>query len=182
MIELIFVMAIIIVLAGLVLGTFGYVQGKGATSRAEAEIKAMEAACESYKADNGFYPRDPSITDALDARPTSPTTFRPTDPKYTAASLFLYKALAGDSDADRKPETTSRSYMTFKPEMLYPTDITKPVQYIQDPFGNSYGYSTAGQTDPVGTKGYNPTFDLWSTAGTSTSAESAAKAKWIKNW
>ena len=39
-IELIIVMGIILVLAGLILGTSGYVNRKGATSRAEAEIKA----------------------------------------------------------------------------------------------------------------------------------------------
>ena len=178
-IELLIVMAIIVVLAGLVLGTYGYVQRKGSTSRAEAEIKALEAACESYKADHGVYPRD-SSTDALDARATTPDTFNPADAKYTAASLFLYKELSGDSDADRTAESSTRSYMAFKPAMLSPSDVTSSVNYIRDPFGNSYGYSTANQADP--TKGYNPTFDLWSTAGTSTDAESAGKAKWIKNW
>ena len=39
-IELLIVMAIIIVLAGLIIGTSGYVQKKGARSRAEAEIAA----------------------------------------------------------------------------------------------------------------------------------------------
>ncbi len=51
------------------------------------------------------------------------------------------------------------------------------VQFIKDPFGNSYGYSTVGQAG--GTTGYNPTFDLWSTAGSTTAA---GKPGWIKNW
>ena len=55
--ELLIVITIIIVLAGLIIGTIGYVQKKAARSRAEAEIAAMSAACESYKADNGTYPR-----------------------------------------------------------------------------------------------------------------------------
>src|SRR5207237_7513962 len=57
-IELLVVITIIIILAGLILSTVGYVQKKGARSRAEAEIAAMSAALESYKADNGIYPRD----------------------------------------------------------------------------------------------------------------------------
>src|SRR5947207_13514494 len=57
-IELLVVIAIIIILAGLILGTVGYVQKKGARSRAEAEIAAISAALESYKADNGIYPAD----------------------------------------------------------------------------------------------------------------------------
>ncbi len=57
LIELIVVTAVIIILTGLVLSTVGYVQKKGARARAETEIAAMSAACESYKADNGIYPR-----------------------------------------------------------------------------------------------------------------------------
>ncbi len=52
-VEVLVVMAIILVLAGLVLGTSSYVHNKGARSRAEAEIAAMSAALENYKADNG---------------------------------------------------------------------------------------------------------------------------------
>src|ERR1700692_3530648 len=63
--ELLVVMTIIIVLAGLILATSGYVQKKGARSRAEAEIAAMSAALESYKADNGIYPQN-FDTNALD--------------------------------------------------------------------------------------------------------------------
>src|ERR1700746_3492357 len=47
LIELLVVIAIITVLAGLILSTMGYVQKKGARSRAETEIAAMSAACES---------------------------------------------------------------------------------------------------------------------------------------
>ena len=54
--ELLIVISIIIVLAGLILATSGYVQKKGARSRAEAEIAALSAALENYKADNGIYP------------------------------------------------------------------------------------------------------------------------------
>ncbi|MFZ4386847.1 MAG: prepilin-type N-terminal cleavage/methylation domain-containing protein [Chthoniobacterales bacterium] len=57
LIELMIVIAIIAILASLVLSTAGYVQKKAARSRAEAEIAAVGAALESYKADNGDYPR-----------------------------------------------------------------------------------------------------------------------------
>ena len=56
LIELLVVIAIIAILSGLVLGTAGYIQRKGALSRAEAEVAALSAALESYKADNGDYP------------------------------------------------------------------------------------------------------------------------------
>jgi len=56
LIELLVVIAIIAILAGLILSTVGFIQKKAATSRAEAEIAALSAALESYKADMGEYP------------------------------------------------------------------------------------------------------------------------------
>src|SRR5882762_4816809 len=96
-IELLVVIAIIIILAGLILSTVGYVQKKGKRSRAEAEIAAMSAALENYKADNGVYPRD-EVTDGLDVTTTTLSN-------YNAPSLKLYEYLSGDSDHDRVAET-----------------------------------------------------------------------------
>ena len=56
LIELLVVIAIIAILASLVLNTAGFIQKKGATSRAQAEIAALSTSLESYKVDNGDYP------------------------------------------------------------------------------------------------------------------------------
>jgi prepilin-type N-terminal cleavage/methylation domain-containing protein len=58
LIELLIVVAIIAVLAGLTLGTMGFVNRKGAESRARAEVAALAAAIESYKLEFGVYPLD----------------------------------------------------------------------------------------------------------------------------
>jgi type II secretory pathway pseudopilin PulG len=174
LIELILVIGIIIVLAGLVLSTAGYARKKGALARAETEIAAISAACESYKADNGVYPAN-SDTNALNAQTS-------VDPSaYQAASLYLYNALFGATAGSRTPNTGARSYFVFKPNMLFPADQSQTVQYIQDPFGNSYGYSTIDNpvANPNPAPGYNPTFDLWSTGGGTTTND---VPKWIKNW
>ncbi len=173
LIELVLVVGIITVLSALVLSTVGYARKKGARARAETEIAAISAACENYKADNGIYPQEASSTDTLDAKMSG-------DPSvYQSASLYVYKQLSGDSAANRNP--TGKSYMVFKPNMLFPADQSQNVQYIQDPFGFSYGYSTANQVDS--TKGYNPTFDLWTTCTLTNSPPSAAdQNQWIKNW
>jgi general secretion pathway protein G len=60
LVELLVVIAIIALLAALVLAAAGSVQKKGARSRAEAEIAALGAALESFKADNGDYPSNSS--------------------------------------------------------------------------------------------------------------------------
>jgi type II secretory pathway pseudopilin PulG len=216
LVEVLIVIAIIIILAGLVLSTIGYVQKKGARARAETEIAAMSAACESYKADNAVYPRPqptpPSTrnntTDALNAR-TMGDPVNADAAAYKTASLVLYRALSGDRNLDRIVDAADesldidgsalgtpltqlpKSYYTFKPNQLSPTDQSLvPVEFIRDPFGNSYGYSTAYQADVDSavnpTHGYNPTFDLWSTSGLTTEPPSTGTdtitPQWIKNW
>ena len=76
---------------------------------------------------------------------------------------------------------------------------TYVVNFIRDPFGYPYAYSTAYQhwiQNPTGPQaGYNPTYDMWSTAGSicnncsgqpsqkcCTVAQSQAESQWIKNW
>ena len=194
LIELLLVFGIIAVLGALVLSTAGYARKKGARARAETEIAAMSAACENYKADNGVYPRGPAsaitigtvtipanATDNLNAR-TRGNPADTADPTYGETSLYLYTLLSGDITGLRSP--TGKSYMAFKPNMLLPAGGTGRVTAISDPFGNSYGYSTANVVDP--TKGYNPTFDLWSTAGLSNnpppSGTDTITPQWIKNW
>src|SRR5258708_40284649 len=93
-IELLVVIAIIIILASLILSTVGYVQKKGARARAEAEIAAMSAALESYKADNGIYPRDATKTDQADPAAS---------PIPTTATQFLYEQLIDDSATNVQP-------------------------------------------------------------------------------
>ena len=174
-IELLVVMAIIVILAGLILATSNYVQKKGYRSRAEAEIAAISAALENYKADNGVYPSDVETNKLKPNAVGDPTAYQP-------ASLGLYKLISGDADnsADRSAET--KAYFTFKPNQLSPTAQNTNVTYIKDPFGNSYGYSTIKASAPTGTDGYNPTFDLWSTGGKIDASATPSQAEWIKNW
>lgn len=202
LIELLTVIAIIAILASLILGISGWANKKAATQRIAGEIQAISSACEAYKADNAIYPRDSatgSVTDALDPRKSG-------DPKnYKAASLYLYKALSGDNDANgvvdtnddqsgSNPKVKPKTYIPFNRGQLGWTDPvakTAPVLYIADAFGNSYGYSTAYQADVdkgvTPTHGYNPTFDLWSTANApatpvSPGAAGDVSVQWIKNW
>jgi general secretion pathway protein G len=177
LIELLIVMGIIIVLAGLILATSNYVQKKGYRSRAEAEIAAISAALENYKADNGVYP-SAAETNLLKAN----TMGDPTNANYTNASLALYKLISGDADNSVDRSAELKSYFTFKPNQLSPTTQTLAVTFIRDPFGNSYGYSTVKASAPAGTDGYNPTFDLWSTAGIIDPSTSPIQTQWIKNW
>jgi len=171
LVELLVVMTIVAILAGLVLSTAGYVQKKAARSRAEAEIKAMEAAMESYKADNGIYPTA-TATESLKATVPTPAT-------YVSASKELYKALSGDLDGNGQKSSANtekdvKQYMEFRKEMLSGSAGVANSYYVLDPFGYSYGFSSG--TGAV----YNTaTFDLWSTGG---STVASGTVGWIKNW
>jgi type II secretory pathway pseudopilin PulG len=241
------VMLIIAILAGIVLNLHGYVTGKASRARAEGEIQGLSAACETYKTDNGTYPRSDGNVGNFNPPTGLPTEGTisagsgsappkqgqvPLDPTkqgnpntsaYQNASLYLYTQLSGDynhngiRDNYNNPSGVSvlepTGYFTFTSSMLgKPSGSSTTtssagtlITYIQDPYGNSYGYSTAAAADEdcfqAGIKsgltniqrvnpphGYNSTFDLWSTGGRTTDPGSSGgdpnlvTSRWIKNW
>ncbi|MFZ4775718.1 MAG: type II secretion system protein GspG [Terrimicrobiaceae bacterium] len=121
LIELLVVIAIIAILAGLILSTAGYVQKKGATSRAEAEVAALSAALESYKADNGDYPTGTNLS-------------------ATGNNNFLFTNLMPPASA-----ANPKVYFEFNKGM------TNTSGYVVDPFGGSYGYQYPGSNARSGT-------------------------------
>jgi prepilin-type N-terminal cleavage/methylation domain-containing protein len=84
--ELIIVIAIIAILASLILNTAGYIQKKGASSRAETEIAALTVALENFKADNGDYPRGTNVNGA---NPPSSNTFLLTSLMPTNGKVYF---------------------------------------------------------------------------------------------
>lgn len=201
LIEMLTVMLIIAILAGIILNVNGLVQTKAARARADGEIKALSLFCENYKTDTGSYPRNTN-TDQLDAKVTG----NPTSTDYQMASRYLYIALSGDTNANgRFDEGEGKNYAGefFKPAVLNGnkdgSGAMSTINFIKDPFDNSYGYSTIGAKDEEdfqekmrttantkgitrsgATHGFNPTFDLWSTAGAV--GATPVPDKWVKNW
>src|SRR4029077_15437060 len=113
-IELIVVVGVILILTGLVLSTAGYARKKGARARAETEIAAMSAACESYKADNAIYPRNSTTTDLLN----STNDGNPAD--YATASRYMYGELTGDRDFDGSTDSGSKASTTLQTLLILP--------------------------------------------------------------
>ncbi len=70
LVELLATVTVIVVLAGLTLGTLGYVNRKGAEGRATAEVAALAAAIDSFKLDHGQYPPPANVYQELTGQGT----------------------------------------------------------------------------------------------------------------
>jgi len=154
LVELLAVITIIGILAGLTLGAAGAVRRHGANSTAKAEVAALQAACDRYFADNNLYPSNTSV-DPLTK--TNPST-------YTAAGQALFTNLVGSTNLSTAP--TTKRYFEPKPAMVY---TNGSAYYFIDPWGYAYGYNSDGTNPPL----------IWSTAG---QTNSAGTNKWITSW
>lgn len=211
LVEMLAVMLVIAVLTSLTIGIWSYASYKMLSTRATGEIATLAASIANYEGDFGTPPRDTDspdsfkaeeeVTDKLDPREDGD----PSAGKYRNSSLYLYISLTGDILPKDEPDGKSdeKAYIqTFPPKMIGRNGEGQ-LKFIKDPWGGSYGYSTAGlkmeikykdklKDDPtaarstIGTpQGYNPTFDLWSTAGKISVGANQIKndqAKWVKNW
>jgi prepilin-type N-terminal cleavage/methylation domain-containing protein len=208
LIEVLTVIVIILIIAGWVISAFGPANKKAAEARAKSEIQMISAACESYKADNGEYPREEGKTEGSSngGSPIDPRVHaNPTSGNYKQSTLALYKLISGDANADNRIDQDAKVYLNFQnnKNMIGGTRNSQQqvsqVQFLQDPFGNSYGYCTAGSRAAEEARnkasggnnqnakqaGYNASFDLWSTAGkvaTSGTPSDQDRMVWIKNW
>ena len=154
LIELLAVITIIGILAGLTLGAAGAVRRHGATSTAKAEVAALQAACDRYFADNNLYPSNTS---------TTPSVVNPTN--YAAAGQTLFTNLFGTNQYNRAPST--KRYFEPKPAMV--SSATNANPHFIDPWGYAYGYNSDGTNAPL----------IWSTAGQTTAG---GTNKWITSW
>jgi len=151
LIEMLATLLIIVLLAGLIIGTAKYASTKAATSRAQSEIAAMELALEQYKNDNGVYP----AAGAGAPRVTSGNNGYPGSAEWSNSAV-LYTALA----------TGPKVYYTFRPDQIRLVPSTTFTNVI-DPFGNPYNYynyptNLAVSADPLHFANNTSTFDLWS--------------------
>jgi len=184
LVELLTVIAIIAILAALTLAAGTGVLKKAARSRASSEIQAMSTALEGYKNDNGIYPVGNTTAGSSSSLLGPPTGAYPGDPvvanvtAYQNSSAALFQALSGITNyATDIPLSSVKHYMSFKANQIGSPTVNS---YIKDPWNNSYGYSTGDNQTPQGQYPFNGSgfFDLWSTAGTTTSATNT----WISNW
>ncbi|MGA0844912.1 MAG: type II secretion system protein GspG [Luteolibacter sp.] len=153
LIELMAVVTIIVILAGIVIGGLGYVNEKQAREKAKVQIGMLERAIEEYRLDMGDYPGTAN-----------------TGGSSGEASQILYQALFKDgfdyTNPDTPPGGWTKAQRIYLPELdprtsklgwVNPSTAGDPPtnQKIIDPWGNNYLYRR-------GNGAQNPDFDLWS--------------------
>lgn len=173
LIELMAVITIIIILAGIVVGGLGYVNEKQAREKAKVQIALISKALEEYKLDNGIYPPTADKSGTFTTNGTS-----------TSADLYAVLFYEGYDYAKQNSPATwvktvgsntafPKATRIYLPELdptnskqgwVDPATGTPPASTpIKDPWGNQYCYRTA--TNASGTANantQNPDFDLWS--------------------
>lgn len=161
LVELLTVITIIVVLAGLTMGTMGFVQRKAAVDKARGQLALLENALERYHADIGVYP---------EAAP---------DGKDSRSGMILYYVLFGDGigadgirgteddgQPDSEPDEGATVYLSQLGPSMNSMQLLEGVRgeapkRIVDPFGNPWIYVSGDQYEE---SMRNPDFDL-SSAG-----------------
>jgi prepilin-type N-terminal cleavage/methylation domain-containing protein len=159
LIELMAVITIIVILAGLVVGGMGFVSERQAKEKARVQIALLSKVIEEYKLDMGTYPPTADKTGTFTASGTS-----------TSSILFDY--LYWDSDRDNQSGVADNDQRIYLPELdpvnnkqgwTTNTPAASKSTVITDPWGNQYCYRTAvDSTGKANASTQNPDFDLWS--------------------
>lgn len=173
LIELMAVITIIVILAGIVVGGLAFVQDRQAKNKAQVQMALIAKSLEEFKLDNGFYP--PGM--AGDKGGIGPADN--VDPTTKAAAITqsraLFTALYWDTDYDGTGAVKGNGERDDPDQKIYLADLdpgsnkqgwivgTGATAYIADPWGFPYAYRSAVQKDgtPFGPT-QNPDFDLWS--------------------
>jgi len=135
LLEMLITVAIIVILAGLTLGGFNWVERNKADNLARIQIGMLQLALEEYYADKGEYP-DPSASGS--------------------PSRSLFNALYANSLSDPNEKTYLPELDPLNDQQGW-LDGQEGVRDLKivDPWGEEYQYRTGNNT-------VNPDFDLWS--------------------
>ena len=180
LIELMAVITIIVILAGLVIGGMGYVTEKQAKSKATVQIALLSKALEEYKLDMGTYPltADKSTFAATSGTATSPDLYialfyEGYDYAVKSSPATWVKAVGSNTSYPKStkiyvsgldPTSTKQGWVASVASPGTPPASTP----VLDPWGNQYcyrtavGVPTANDPAPANAATQNPDFDLWS--------------------
>lgn len=177
MIELMVVVGIMVVLAGLLIGSLPGIQSRINRGKVETFIAELESGLSKYQIDNGSYPLN------------EPTGDR--DKAGIEGAAVLYKHLSGDWDLNGEVDF-EKNEKVYVPKIDYnsnrdarePRSMSIGGKYmVIDSYSNPIRY--LAQVPNLGPNEkrltYNPTYDIWSITDANP-ANTDETAKYITNW
>jgi prepilin-type N-terminal cleavage/methylation domain-containing protein len=158
LVELLAVIAIIVILAGIVVGGLSHVRDKQAREKAKIQVSMLERAIDEYKLDMGAFPGTGVNFGGLASSEDGDSS----QVLYTALFYDGYEFSESPNRDDWKKassiyvtELDPRSSQAGWLEIVA-ADSTPPANLkLKDPWGANYRYR-------VGDAAQNPDFDLWS--------------------
>ncbi|MEM9280781.1 MAG: prepilin-type N-terminal cleavage/methylation domain-containing protein [Verrucomicrobiota bacterium] len=182
MIELMTVIAIMVILAGILIGALPGIQAKVSRNKVETFMAELSSGLSRYQLDNGLYPQNPLNGGERDE-------------VGVEGSKVLYKHLSGDRggadgsgspdgfvDEDETIYVQNLSYEQNKESKDPRADSIGSEYFLIDAFGNPIRYLA----EPPNVSGdkretYNPTYDLWSITDADPKSPEE-QARHITNW
>lgn len=177
MIELMVVVGVMVILAGLLIGSLPGIQSRINRGKVEAFLAELESGLSKYQIDHGSYPLN------------EPTGDR--DSAGVDGAAVLYKHLSGDWNLDGKVDF-EQNEKVYVPKLDYesnrearePRSMSIGGEYmVIDSYSNPIRYLAQVPNLQPNQKRetYNPTYDIWSiTDADPKNADEAAK--YITNW
>jgi type II secretory pathway pseudopilin PulG len=176
MVELMTVIGIMILLAGILLASLPGIQTRVTRNKVETFLAELGAGLSKYQIDHGIYPQNPPAGDR--------------DASGVDGAEVLYKHLSGDWDLDGAVdvETDEKVYVQ-KLSYDQNTSAKEPRStsaggkyFVVDSYGNPIRYlAQPPNIDPGDRLTINPTYDLWSIVDTEPE-DDEDQARHITNW
>lgn len=178
LVELLLAVLIMLILAGITIAALGPIQ-RGAAARAtEAFIAELETGLTRYEIDFGWYPLSPE-------NGVSSQDFGTRDQEGRLGSGILYKELSGDFNGDGEPDSDVDTYVKNL--------VGNPAKTVEAPTGGGFWILDsfngpirylADQKTIDDRQTFNPTFDVWSIAGTdpTETSEETTRRKYVTNF
>ncbi len=177
MIELMTVISIMVILAGILIGSLPGIQARINRQKVETLIAELESGLSKYQLDHGIYPQNPPEGGDRDAIGIDGAT-------------TLYKHLSGDwnedgevdFEQDEKVYVARLSYFENKDSKDPRAGTLGSKFVILDSYGNPVRYlAQPPNISEDKRETYNPTFDLWSIVDADPN-NPEDQAKFITNW